>query len=478
MQLRLLSAVFVYPSLNLRPPDAGFKIKSSVMPSSTRKPHTILFFDHTAQMGGGEIALLHLVQHLDKQLFMPIVVLGGAGPLHQRLLDAGVETHLMPLPEGIAQTRKDSLGADSLLRLKDASKLLNYALRLSRFIRHRRVRLVHTNSLKADLIGGIASRLAGVPVIWHVRDRIANDYLPGDAARVFRWLCSWLPSFVVANSQSTMDTIFPPSSIPDSKALSVQKPPRQVLYSGVVLRWRHNDDVTTRLSTLEKRRWDRDETDSHKRHDDHEGLLVSRNGARDRVLDPRAPRIGIVGRISPWKGQHLFVHAAAEVRHDFPGATFYIIGAPLFGEELYEESVRRQASSYGLDDCLEWMGFRPDVPQLIDDLDILVHASTISEPFGQVIVQGMAAGKPVVATDGGGVREVVQHGETGLLVERNSSRALSQALVQLLSDPHAAYEMGREARRRVVRKFTIEHTARGAESIYHALLSNDLSQRD
>jgi len=76
------------------------------MPSSTRKPRTILFFDHTAQLGGGEIALLHLVQHLDKQLFTPLVVLGSEGPLRQRLLEAGVETHVLPLAESIVQTRK------------------------------------------------------------------------------------------------------------------------------------------------------------------------------------------------------------------------------------------------------------------------------------------------------------------------------------------------------------------------------------
>ena len=447
------------------------------MPSSTRKPRTILFFDHTAQLGGGEIALLHLVQHLDKQLFTPLVVLGSEGPLRQRLLEAGIETHVLPLAESIVQTRKASLEADSLLRPKDAARVLRYVLRLSSFMRRRRVRLVHTNSLKADLIGGAAARLAGVPVIWHIRDRIADDYLPSNAGRGFRWLCSWLPNFVVANSQATMDTVFPPCSPAqkpksklNGKAAETERPPRQVIYSGVVLHWRRDDDARMRLSVLEKRRWDRDGMDPHRRRDDHETLMVERNAARDRVLDPNAPRIGIVGRISPWKGQHLFVHAAAEVRHDFLGASFHIIGAPLFGEEQYEEAVRRQASSYGLDDCLEWMGFRPDVPQVIDSLDILVHASTVSEPFGQVIVQGMAVGKPVVATDGGGVREVMQHGETGLLVERNSSRALSDAMLQLLSDPQAAHEMGREARRRVVQSFTIEHTAHGAESVYQALL--------
>lgn len=416
------------------------------MKSSTRKPRPILFFDHTSQMSGGEIALLHLLRHLDKKLFAPIVVLGSMGELQHALKTEGIETIVLPLPASVVQTRKNSLGVQSLLRITDAWKILRYAFQLSRLARRRGVCLLHTNSLKADLIGGVAARLARVPLVWHVRDRIADDYLPHNVVRVFRWLCVWLPDGVIANSQATMNTIFAVSPSRKRTKPKTIKALRRVIYSGVTLRWR-----------------DRNE-DLNAHHTD--ALELLRLQAPHRVLDVRAPRIGLIGRISRWKGQHVFVSAIADVYAQYPEARFFIVGAPLFGEEEYEKSVREQASASGLDDVLEWTGFRTDIEHVIENLDIVVHASTISEPFGQVVVQGMAAGKPVVATAGGGVREIIEHNVNGLLVQKNSSRAMSDAILQLLADPEKARCIGTEAQRTVVRKFTIERTARGAEALF------------
>src|SRR4051812_26231978 len=97
--------------------------------------------------------------------------------------------------------------------------------------------------------------------------------------------------------------------------------------------------------------------------------------------------------------------AAAEVLKKFPRARFKVVGAALFAELEYEREVRGLPSELGIADAVEFTGFRDDVRELIADLDLLVHASTSGEPFGQVIVQGMAAAKPIVATNGGGVPE-------------------------------------------------------------------------
>src|SRR5689334_13621437 len=109
---------------------------------------TILFLDHTAALGGGEIALLNLVQRLDRARYRPVVVLGAEGRLRERLEAAQVETHVLPLAPEVVQTRKDSLGARSLLRLGTMARCLAYTIRLARFIRRQKADLVHTNSLK------------------------------------------------------------------------------------------------------------------------------------------------------------------------------------------------------------------------------------------------------------------------------------------------------------------------------------------
>ena len=96
-------------------------------------------------MSGGEIALLQLVQHIDRRRFLPVVVLSMEGPLLAKLVDSGVETHILPLEESVMETRKDSLGTRSLLRPRAALNVLRYAWRLARFLKARKADLLHTN---------------------------------------------------------------------------------------------------------------------------------------------------------------------------------------------------------------------------------------------------------------------------------------------------------------------------------------------
>ena len=183
-------------------------------------------------------------------------------------------------------------------------------------------------------------------------------------------------------------------------------------------------------------------------------------------------RVGLVGRISPWKGQHIFIQAAALVNQRFPHARFFIIGAALFGEDQYEQEVRQLPRQLGIHENVEFSGFRKDIGRAIAELDLLVHASTIGEPFGQVIIEGMAAGKPVVATNGGGVPEIVEDGRTGILVPMADIEAMASAICRILSDPASAKAMGLRARQSVADHFTIEQTARRVEAVYAELLDS------
>ena len=426
-------------------------------------PRRILYVDHTAKLGGGEIALLHLVQHLDRTRYEPVVVLSTEGPLRDRLLAAGIETHLLSLASSVLEVRKDSLGLGTLLRIRDIGRTLHLVGLLARFIRVQNIALVHTNSLKSDLFGGLAARLARVPLIWHIRDRIDADYLPGPVVHVFRWLCRWLPQYVIANSQATLDTL----AISDANTQTGSGVGTQTvsgaerfgaIYSGIDLP--DGDDAAARTSVV------------------HDGVrpapfaFPSTTSVRRIGLSVR--RIGLIGRISPWKGQHIFLRAAAKVRQNHPDTSFLIIGAALFNEQVYEQEIQALTTELGLEDSVEFLGFREDVPSLIAGLDILVHASTTAEPFGQVIVEGMAAGKPVVATDGGGPREIVLPGKTGLLVPMGDEKAMADAVNYLLDHPEIAQEMGRCGRERAQEHFSIQRTARLVEAVYQKLLA----QRD
>jgi len=180
--------------------------------------------------------------------------------------------------------------------------------------------------------------------------------------------------------------------------------------------------------------------------------------------------VGLIGRLSPWKGQHVFLAAAAEVLKEFPNSRYRLIGAALFGEEAYGQTLVAQAAKLGIAQSVDFCGFRADIPEQLAALDLLVHASVTGEPFGQVVIEGMAAGKPVVATNGGGIPEIVVDGETGILVPMGDSAALALAIRLLLADEPLRLEMGRRGRERVMRHFTIEQTARGVQDVYDQML--------
>jgi glycosyltransferase involved in cell wall biosynthesis len=405
--------------------------RPAAVPAS-RRPRRVLFVDHAARMGGGEVALLNLVACLDPRRFRPEVVLAEDGPLVGRLRAAGVPTRVLPLDRRVLDARKDSLGGAALLRVRAATAALAYAVRLAAVVRRGRYDLIHTNSLKADLLGGLAGRLAGRPVLWHVRDRVDPDYLPRPAVHAFRAACCLLADYVVANSHATMALLRP--TFGDAFGERAARERMRVVHDGVP------------------------------------PAAFDVPPPAGRRAGGGGPVVGLLGRISPFKGQEYFVEAAAAVRGRFPAARFRVVGAALFGEAEYEARVRALVGRLGLGGCVEFTGFRSDVGAEIARLDVVAHASVTGEPFGLVIAEGMAAGRPVVATRGGGVPEIVEDGVSGLLVPPRDAAALAAAIGSLLADPAAARRMGARGRERVRAYFTTDNAARKVEQFYDAIL--------
>src|SRR5262249_44113683 len=202
-------------------------------------------------------------------------------------LPSQIETHVLALPMDVGETKKDSLGLATLFRFREVIAMLAYIWRLARFIRRQQVDLVHTNSLKADIIAGVAARLAGRPVVWHVRDRIEEDYLPKPVVRLFRALCHIVPTHVIANSAATLRTIDARDAHNIGAEVSESK-------------------GSKRMSVV------------------HDGTPLGP------ATDPSArirehSRVGLIGRISPWKGQDIFLQAAARVAKRFPDVQFVVI---------------------------------------------------------------------------------------------------------------------------------------------------------
>jgi glycosyltransferase involved in cell wall biosynthesis len=381
--------------------------------TGSREP-SVVFLDHCSRESGGEIALLRLIPGL--QRYRAHVILAEEGPMRTRLEDAGISVEVLPLDTQTLNLSRERLGRGPSVRQVSAS--LTYALRLRRRLRELDPSVVHANSLKSGYYGVAAARLAGVPMVWHVRDRLASDYMPDLACRMTRSVVRLGANGVIANSQVTLGTLGSPRS----------GQPREVVYDPY-----RPQRPPTRAA-----------------------------GERSTVT------IGLLGRISPWKGQDVFLRAMAGLRRNVPGLRARIIGDTLFDETEYATSLKELASELGLEDILEWRGFRSDVEAELAELDVLVHCSTIPEPFGMVVVEGMAAGLPVIASAIGGPTEVIRDGEDGMLVAPNDPGAMEAAIVRLLSGDTAA-RLG-EAAQIAARRFDPQLAGAQVEELYDRLV--------
>ena len=226
-----------------------------------QRPVRVAILDHTAQLGGVELALVRLMDTLAERDDVDArVILFADGPLVGRLRERGHAVEVLPLDEGIGTTTREQ-AAGWRTAARSAVGAAPFVRRLARRLRELDVDVVHTTTLKADLLGVPAARLARRPLVWHVHDRIAPDYLPGPLVRLMRQVATWGPQRVVANSRATAATL-----------------------PGV--------DATVA----------------------HPGLVPAQIAVTPRPL-PTRQVVGLLGRISPTKGQLELVRAAAQVVH-------------------------------------------------------------------------------------------------------------------------------------------------------------------
>src|SRR5690606_21142088 len=166
--------------------------------------------------------------------------------------------------------------------------------------------------------------------------------------------------------------------------------------------------------------------------------------ARRRTLDisPEDVAVGLFGRIIPWKGQKEFVQAMIAAMHSDPRLIGVLVGDGSDGGRAYHDEVKEMIVVSGLEHRFRLTGYVEDVEPLYAAMDVIVHASIKPEPCGMVVMEGMAAGRPVVAADAGGPRELVREGIDGYLVPPGDCAAMSSALLELAAAPELRRSMG------------------------------------
>jgi glycosyltransferase involved in cell wall biosynthesis len=385
----------------------------------------ILYISHSAELYGAEQCLLLLLDNLDKDRFSPVVVLPKDGPLKQKLVDISIPVEIIPSIRSWL-SRKNQIWR-LLLLIAIIPFVLFSVLRLRRLIAAYDIALVHTNSL-VIIDGALAARLSKIPHIWHAREIL----IPETAHKFFLG-----PQAAISIIEHLSDRVIAISdAVHQNFRQAIQPSQIETIYDGV--------ETATR-STLA-------------RHQIRQTLGVSDD----------IPLIGEIAQINPVKGYEDLVIAAAIVRQVIPNAVFIGVGNSSKADLLYKQRIIDLIKQYNLQDSFKLIGFRDDIPEILSALDLLILPSRY-EPFGRVLIEAMAAGKPVVGTQVGGIPEIIEDGVTGLLVPPYSPNALAKAITTILQDPARAQQMGRAGQQRVQTHFNLKRYVE-IEKIYEELL--------
>ena len=391
------------------------------------RPIRVVVVGHTAQLSGGELAISRLISAMDNVDVH--VVLAEDGPLVEYLEDAGATVEVLPMAAIARNLRRDRVRIGGVPWFA-ALATITYTVKLARRLRRLQPDLVHTNTLKSALYGGIAARVTRIPCLWHVRDRMEEDYLPATAVRCIRLAARCLPTEIVANSRSTL------------AALHLRKYRRAtVVFDGVA-----EEPSLVKPNPVE---------------------LIPRDLVK--IQNASEPfKVAMVGRLSPWKGQDVFLRAFASAFGE-GSEKAVLLGSAMFGEEQYEEELVELAAQLGISDRVDFRGFRSDIGKELERVDALIHASVIPEPFGQVVIEGMSVGLAVVASDAGGPAEVITHEVDGLLCPPGDVGALAVLLRRLADDPALRLRLGSQAAR-TAEKYRVTSIAAQFVDVYHSTM--------
>ena len=405
----------------------------------------ILFIENSPGLSGSTMSLCTLLNYLDPDRVGAHVVL--SRPEQETYLvahlrrpgDMAVIGPRRSLKRAVLMQRLVARGGSSRpwfgrLLLRIASLLdifvvtVPYVWRLYQFAKDRRIKLVHQNN-GFDLGSLILSRLLRVPLVAYQRGDEWNS-------PAVRWLAGGVQHYI-ANSATTQAWLT--SLGIASRRISIVYPPLDLVVF------------------------------------DHRRTFSLGRSAFG--VDETTACFGIVGNLVPWKGQGVFLRAARRVFDRIRNARAFVVGGPLPDGKKYETELKALARDLGIDDRVTFTGFCADVPEIMNLLDVVVHASISPEPFGRVIVEAMAMRRPVVASRAGGPLEIIEDGRTGFLVAPGDEGALASRVITLLEDRTLSARIAVAAYQDVERRFSPDIHAQEVQQVYETVLRSDPHQR-
>jgi L-malate glycosyltransferase len=385
----------------------------------------VLYVNHTAEISGGERSLLILLAALPSTV-QPLLATP-RGPLQAAAEALGIPTTRIVGTAG-------SLRLHPLHTPRAIAEMIVAAWQVRRASARHGADLVHANSIRAGVVVGIA-RLRRVATVVHVRDCLPS----GPVSTATQRLIAATATTVLANSHYTAACI---------RAAAPRARP-EVVHNPVDIE-RFNPEVIDQVR------------------------------ARDRLggAGRRRLLLGVVAQLSPWKGQDTAIEAlrlllskGIDAHLLLVGSAKFVARSTRFDNRRYLAHLHQLVAEAGLQSRVSWLGEREDVPELVGALDVLLLPSW-EEPFGRAVIEAMALGVPVIATDVGGPAEIITDGREGLLVPPRDPVKWAAAIGRLAESPERRREMGRAGRLRVEQAFSGGHHAEEMLEVYERAIAS------
>ena len=369
----------------------------------------ILYIHGIDSIGGAERDLLAMLNTLNRAEWEPHVACPSGGPLHGMVSGASIAHHSLVL----SPWRKWFSPFVRWLGVNNLRMLLKQL----------QPALIHVNDIwwvphTIRAVRNFAPKR--IPIVAHVRQEIEPE-------KISRYYLDQVDAVIAISKQVEQALI---SGGVASRSV-------RTIYSGLD------------LSTLVPRKHD------------YKAIRFKLGLSSDALL------LGTVANLFPRKGYDVMLRALPMILKAEPSTQYVIIGA---GEREYEETLRELSKELGIAHCVHFYGFQDPVRPFLEAMDLYVHPARM-EGFGIAVIEAMAAGRAVVATNVGGLPEVVEDGRTGLLVASDNPEALSSAVVSLLRDKIRREEMGECGAKLVRERFDLEVSVGAMEQVYRHVLA-------
>jgi len=388
----------------------------------------VAFIEQESKMGGVEYTTLRVAQALDKSKFEPIIICPEEGDLPRFARQSGLDVHIVPRPKfpSVSLFWNRRYIANPFGFVITAVNVFRAVRILRNHLQTNSADIILTKGLLAHFYGGLAARRLGIPCIWYMQEEVDAKRAGG----AFRWLlrigAQSLPAKIIVDAEALLEQFGNPARL-EHRILTI--------YNGVDT----NQFVPASC-------------------DDRKNVRTSFGIPENAVV------LGQAGRLIPMKGQDVLLRGFIHLAKEFPDLHLILIGAPLFGDDGYEQALRQQALQSGLAERIHFTGFLPDVHCGLAAMDIFVQASVEADSPVSVI-EAMSCRLAVVVSAVRGTLEMVEPGWDAFIFPSGDSDTLILKLAALIRDIDLRMQLGSRARESVIRKFSLQASVAKLETV-------------